>query len=141
MEILYLTADQVKWMHDELIREFGGLEGVRSEHLLASAVFQPRQSAFGEDAYDTIADKAAAYGFCIAEDQPFIDGNKRTAATAMLTFLAINGYNLFQTDDEIAVMFEDVGKHIIDQGEFFGWVANHARPAKVVQMPAVNNKL
>ena len=88
---------------------------------------QPQQSAFGEDAYPTIPDKAAAYGFFIAEAQAFIDGNKRTAAMAMLAFLDLNGYELRQRDDEIAQMFEDIGSRVIGQGEFFGWVCSHAR--------------
>lgn len=67
------------------------MDGVRSEQQLASAVGQPEQSAFGEDAYRTIPEKAAAYGFFIAEGQPFLDGNKRTALLAFETFLHANG--------------------------------------------------
>ena len=126
-EIQYLTIDHVIEFHDEALREFGGLDGIRSRHELAAAVMQPQQSAFGEDAYPTISDKAAAYGFFIAEAQAFIDGNKRTAAMAMLVFLDLNGYELRQGDDEIAQMFEDIGSRVIGQGEFFGWVCSHAR--------------
>ncbi len=139
METKYLTADQVVGLHDEAIAQFGGAPGVRSGHLLASAVYQPMQSAFGEDAYSTIAEKAAAYGYCLAESQPFVDGNKRTAAATMLVFLDINGYDFHQSDDEIAAMFEDLARHAVDQGEFFGWIANHAHvrpPSNVVPISA-----
>ena len=88
----------------------------------------PQQSAHSEDAYRTVPEKAAAYGFFIAEGQAFIDGNKRTAALALEAFLAVNGYEFSQGDDEIAQMFEDLGSRVIGQGEFFGWVCNHARP-------------
>jgi death-on-curing protein len=115
----------------------GGLDGVRSHQQLAAAVMQPQQSAFGEDAYPTIAEKAAAYGYFLAEGQPFIDGNKRTAELAMTTFLDLNGYELIEDEDEISKMFEDLGAQLIGQGEFFGWVVNHARPrtqSKVVDI-------
>lgn len=128
MAVKYLTVDQVIEAHDVLIAEFGGSAGIRSLGQLASATMQAQQSAFGEDAYPSVPEKAAAYGYFIAEAQAFVDGNKRTGAAAMLAFLELNGYELVQTDDEIAEMFEGLGRKVIDQGEFFGWVLDHARP-------------
>ena len=61
-EIVYLTLEQVVQIHDEALDLFGGLDGLRSQDLLESSVYQPQQSAFGEDAYPTIAAKAAASG-------------------------------------------------------------------------------
>lgn len=72
MGTIFLAVDLVRWYHDEALG-FGGAVGLRSEQLLASAVFQPQQSAFGEDAYPTIAEKAAAYGYFIVENHPFVD--------------------------------------------------------------------
>lgn len=94
--VVYLTADQIALLHRRAIEAYGGLDGVRSEQQFLSAVFQPQQTVFGEDAYPTIPEKAAAYGFFLAENQPFIDGNKRTAAAAMATFLALNGFDLLE---------------------------------------------
>ena len=75
-----------------------------------------------------MAEKAAAYGFFLAENQPFVDGNKRTAAWAMLTFLDVNGYALVTTDDEeLAAVFEDLGRDVLDQAAFFAWVVGRAR--------------
>jgi death-on-curing protein len=128
--VRYLTADQVLALHDKALTiGNGGGEGLRSEHLLMSAVFQPQQTFADQDLYPTIAEKAAAYAFCLAENQPFVDGNKRTAAFALTVFLDLNGYELWEgEDEELAVILEDLGKGTIDQGEFFGWVVNHARP-------------
>jgi death-on-curing protein len=103
--------------------------GLRSMHLLASAVLQVQQSAYGEDAYPTMAEKAAAYGYFISQNHPFVDGNKRTAALAMMVFRDVNGYELVEDEDAIAQVFQDVA-HVIDQGEFFGWVVSHAKPAR-----------
>jgi death-on-curing protein len=97
MDVEYLTVDQVLELHRRVLSLYGGLDGVRSEHQLGAAVLQPQTSAFGEDAYSTIPDKAAAYGYFMAENQPFIDGNKRTGALTMITFLHLNGYELVPT--------------------------------------------
>jgi death-on-curing protein len=105
----------------------GGGEGLRSYDSLASAVYQPRQTFGGQDLYATVAEKAAAYGFGIAESQAFLDGNKRTATIAMLAFLDLNGYEFYQSDEEIEQMFVDLGADVIGQGEFIGWVCNHAK--------------
>ena len=118
---VYLTVDQVLEFHQEALA-FGGSAGVRSEHLLASAVFQPQQSAFGEDAYPTIGSKAAAYCFFIAKNHAFVDGNKRTAAAAMLAFLELNGLEMKASDDEIAEAIEAMAADAMGQTEFFDWV-------------------
>ena len=125
----YLTIDQVIEFHTEALREFGGLDGIRSPHQLSAAVLMPQQSAFGEDAYPSIPEKAAAYGFFIAEAQAFIDGNKRTAAIAVEAFLMLNGYELRMSDDEIAELFEKLGSDEIGQGEFFDAISTHAHSA------------
>jgi death-on-curing protein len=136
MDIIYLTVDQVLALHEDVLT-LGGAEGLRSAHLLASATMQAQQSAFGEDAYETLAEKAAAYGFFITQNHAFVDGNKRTAALAMMVFLDLNGYELVEDEESIAQMFEDVASGVVEQSEFFGWVTNHAKPAaqsKVAQI-------
>jgi death-on-curing protein len=126
--IEYLSVDQVIALHRRALELYGGRAGIRSEHQLASAVFQPQASAFGEDAYPSIAEKAAAYGYFLAESQSFIDGNKRTAALAMITFLHGNGFELVPShDEELAEVFENLGSDIIDQRDFFDWVIAHVR--------------
>lgn len=94
MEILYLSTDQLIAMHETVLTETGGLAGVRSYHQLASVVGQVQQSLFGEDAYATLADKAAAYAFFLTMNHPFNDGNKRTAVVALDVFLDQHGHLL-----------------------------------------------
>jgi death on curing protein len=134
VDVEYLTVDQVVALHVEALT-YGGIEGLRSEHLLSSAVMQPQQSVFGEDAYPTIAEKAAAYGYFITENHPFIDGNKRTAAFAMLAFLDANGYELREENAAIEQMFVDLASKVIGQSEFFGWVCNHIGPRQAEIVP------
>ncbi|HEV3057061.1 MAG TPA: type II toxin-antitoxin system death-on-curing family toxin [Vicinamibacterales bacterium] len=127
---IYLTLDQVVEYHKMALAVGGGSEGFRSYEGLASAVGQPRATFGGDDLYPTIPHKAASYAFGIAEGQPFLDGNKRTAAIAMLAFLDLNAYEFHQTDDEIEKMFVDLGDEAggVDQDRFFSWVCEHAMP-------------
>jgi len=126
MGLIYLTVDEVLEFHT-MILELGGASGVRSEHLLASAVFQPQQGYGSTEFYPTVAEKAAAYAFFLIANHPFVDGNKRTALLAMTTFLDVNGHALVEDEDAIATMFEDVARGVVGQDEFFGWIVNHTR--------------
>ena len=130
--VVYLTADQVLDLHAEALT-LGGSEGLRSAHLLHSAIAQPEQTAFGEDAYPTIPDKAAAYGFFVAKNHPFVDGNKRTAEAAMLVFLELNGFDFIDDQDSIADTFENMAAGEMDQDTFFDWVREKSRPRSVVE--------
>jgi death-on-curing protein len=122
VDVIYLSVEIVRSFHARALKEHGGIAGLRSQELLESAVFQPQQSAFGEDAYPTFGSKAAAYGFFLAENQPFLDGNKRTAAASMLAFLYLNRHVLDQTDDQIYEAFIGLGTKQLSQSDFFAWV-------------------
>lgn len=90
----YLTSEQVLAIHDQLIKRFGGLFGIRDIPLLESAVARPQSSFDGEDLYPTIFDKAAALLHSLLKNHAFIDGNKRTALASAGIFLKLNGYQL-----------------------------------------------
>ena len=79
-------------IHRRQLAEHGGSDGIRDQGLLESAIFRPKnQLAYGNP---TIFDLAAAYGYGIAKNHPFIDGNKRTSYVVTRTFLKLNGYDL-----------------------------------------------
>jgi death on curing protein len=125
--IIHLSADQVLDLHTEALT-FGGRPGLRSVHLLHSAIGQVEQAVFGEDAYPTVQEKAAAYAYFLARNHPFVDGNKRTAAAAMLVFLELNGFDFLEEQDPLAEMFERLAANDVDQDAFFGWVRERTRP-------------
>ena len=85
--MIYLSLEQIIELHDDLIKKFGGLIGIRERGLLESAVAAPMMAVFREKLHKTIYNKAAAYLFYIAKNHAFLDGNKRTAAAAALAFL------------------------------------------------------
>jgi death-on-curing protein len=89
--MIYLSFEQIIELHDALINKFGGLLGIRERGLLESALAAPMMAVFGEELHKTIYNKAAAYLFYIAKNHAFLDGNKRTATAAALSFLRANG--------------------------------------------------
>jgi death on curing protein len=88
---VFLTVDDVLWVHDRQLELFGGQAGLRDAGLLDSAVGMASQTFDGELLHSDLFEQAAAYAFHIAENQPFLDGNKRTALEASLDFLDLNG--------------------------------------------------
>lgn len=110
MEILFLDLIQVLEIHKDQIDRYGGGVGVRDVGLLNSAVAQP-QAGFGDEYFHKdVFEMAAAYLFHIAENQAFVDGNKRTGAAAALVFLELNGYAIRATDDELVDLTLRCGK-------------------------------
>lgn len=90
-EPVWIRPDVVRAIHRRQIAEHGGVEGVRDEGLLASALHRPRNLHGYGDPRPDLAALAAAYGYGIARNHPFVDGNKRTALVLTRLFLALNG--------------------------------------------------
>lgn len=88
---VFLDVDDVLLIHEEQLARYGGSAGLRDTGLLESAVAMPRATAGGEFAHQDLFAMAAAYAFHIAQNQPFIDGNKRTGLLAAIVFLNLNG--------------------------------------------------
>ena len=101
--VRYLTVEEVIALHD---REVAA--AVREPHTLASAVEQPQASAFGQDAYPSVHDKAAALLRGLASTQGFVDGNKRAALLAVYAFYGFNGYVLTADHTEVMHLILDV---------------------------------
>jgi len=106
----YLTVDEVIFFNFMLIEEHGGREqaGVKDMSVLESAVERPKQTVFGEDAYPTVFDKAAALLESLVKNHPFHNANKRTAFLSMVTFLKLNGYDFEMGQKEAEDFVVDV---------------------------------
>lgn len=120
-----LTKKQVIEMHHELCRQTGGMDGLRDEGLLESALAAPFQSFDGIDVYLTIEQKAARLGYGLTENHPFIDGNKRIGCHTMLVFLMLNGIDLSYSQQELAAVFWGVASGAVNYEELLVWVINH----------------
>src|SRR6476469_5705074 len=117
----WLRIDAVLAMHQRQIAEHGGGEGLRDVGLLESALARARNV----HAYDTdanIAALAAAYGFGIAKNHPFVDGNKRTALVATRTFLVLNGYQLTAAPEDKYITFLSLAEGTVSEDELAAWL-------------------
>jgi death-on-curing protein len=118
----WLTGADVLAIHDQLIAEHGGADGIRDINLLASALARPQQLfAYGQSEPD-IAALAAAYAFGIAKNHAFVDGNKRTSAVVTEAFLRLNGLGLTATDIEIVQTWTDLGAGLVTEPELIDWL-------------------
>ena len=119
-------------IHDDLLHifwpgtEYVDSQGVKNRGLLESAVARPFQSAFGEDAYPQIVDKAVALFHSLIANHPFHDGNKRTAVTALQHFLLANGFILFLRNAE-AYEAATYAASYRERGTSHGEVVGHLR--------------
>lgn len=111
----YLSIDIVRDIHAEATRRFGGLNGVRDENLLASAVLTPQSSFGGKSPYADIVEVAAAYLFYICNNHPFVDGNKRTAMIAAIVFLRLNGIEPLPDSGKWEKLMLDVAANKLDR--------------------------
>ena len=91
MAPLFLDLEHVLRIHRSMIERYGGQEGIRDPGMLHSAIAVPQASFGGEYLHPDLYEMAAAYLYHIIQNHPFLDGNKRTGATAAIVFLAING--------------------------------------------------
>ena len=99
-EPIFLGLDEIIEIHNDQIKRYGGLSGIRDIELLKSAIAIPAACFGGDYLHKDIYEMASAYMFHIVRNHPFIDGNKRTGAVASVIFLIMNGLDLFA--DEVA---------------------------------------
>jgi death-on-curing protein len=92
----YLTIIEVLSIHDDQIERYGGTPGLRDAGLLEAALFRPQTGHYAD-----LIEEAAALWESLAQNHPFIDGNKRSAFAVTYTFLVINGARLAADADEI----------------------------------------
>ena len=112
---VHLSIDIVRQSHAEVIKQFGGLNGVRDENLLATAVLTPQSSFRGKSPYADIVEVAAAYLFYICNNHPFLDGNKRTAMMAAIVFLRLNGIKPLPDSRKWEKLMLDVAANKLDR--------------------------
>ena len=115
IEPIFLTIAEVLEIHSKQLDAHGGIHGIREQSLLESAVMTPQASFGGEYLHQDVYEMAAAYAFHIAENQPFLDGNKRTALVSALAFLDLNGFIILDPDGLLYEMLIDIAKHSADK--------------------------
>jgi death on curing protein len=120
---VWIEPAVIRAVHEEQLAEHGGAIGTRDVGLLESALARPMQlAAYGEP---DVAALAAAYGYGLAKNHPFIDGNKRTAFVAVELFLLLNGWELTSTDADCVLTMLGVAAGTLDEPAFAEWIRGH----------------
>lgn len=123
--MIRFSQTQIFLLHEQLISETGGASGLREAGLLDSALNAPFQTFGGEDVYPSLLSKAARLCFGLVKNHPFIDGNKRIGAHAMLVFLALNGIELQYTQTELSDIILQLAASTIQPSDFLNWLLTH----------------
>lgn len=127
-------SDEPRWLdialvidfHAEQLSLFGGPEGIRDDGLLESALARPlNKFAYGET---DMAALAASYGFGIAKNHPFIDGNKRTALASMIVFLGLNKLDIEALPEELTAVVLSLAAGEISEEVLAHWLREHLQP-------------
>ena len=123
----FLTLDEVLEVHARLLQQSGGAEGVRDRAALESSLAQPNQSLDDRELYPSVPAKAAALGFFLARNHPFVDGNKRVAPAALEITLVMNGFEIAASVDEQEQVMLALAAGTLGREEFTTWVEQHLR--------------
>jgi death on curing protein len=125
---IFLTEEQVLFIHFRLLSETGGEHGLRDLGLLQSAVARPRQTFDNEELHQNIFEKAAALMESLVNNHPFIDGNKRTGIACTVLFLRQNGVPFSAGNSELEKFTLRVASSKINRSQIAEWLKKHSRP-------------
>jgi death on curing protein len=120
--IRFLLEEIVLAIHDDQIRLYGGAYGIRDAAGLDAALHMPQAQFDGQYLHSTIFQMAAAYGFHLCQNHPFLDGNKRTAGMAMFTFLQLNELEPIVTEPEYYDVMMAVATGNLPKEELADWL-------------------
>lgn len=119
-EPIWVSQKVVLAIHNDQLQQHGGSPGLRDETLLGASLARPQHLL----AYNSpdLFDLAAAYGYSLAKNHPFIDGNKRVAFMTMYVFLRLNGYVLEVPEPEVVIMMEQLSTDQKTQADLAQWL-------------------
>ncbi len=124
-ELVWINVSMAQFIHDDQIAAHGGSYGILNEGLLESALARP-QNLYAYERADLFA-LAAAYGYGIAKNHAFIDGNKRTAFLVMFTFLKVNGWRLVVPEPEAVMVMQDVAAGVMVEKLLAEWLHQNSQ--------------
>ena len=123
--MIRLSVERILLLHQLMIAQTGGSDGVRDMGLLESAVESMYVSFDGKDLYPGKEEKAARLGFSLIANHAFVDGNKRIGMYAMLTFLEVNGIHIECSNEDVIHLGLGVASGIIKYEEVLDWIRSH----------------
>ena len=123
--MIRLTKEHILLMQEQLINRYGGSHGIRDEGMLDSALSAPFQGFAGVDFYPTITSKAVRLSYGLIMNHPFIDGNKRIGALALLTMLDLNHIEINMSSKELEDTILSVASGQLSDDGYLRWVQEH----------------
>ena len=126
-EPAWLSRLVIDAIHNDQLREHGGLPGVRDENAFESALARPQQKWHYSERTD-VPTLAAAYAFGLVQNHPYRDGNKRIGFLAMITFLGVNGWEIIAAEVEVVQLMLDVAARARDEEALATWLREHVQP-------------
>ena len=119
-EPIWLDVEILIDLHAEQLALFGGPDGIRDQGMLESALGRPiNKFTYGETDLATLA---AAYGFGIARNHPFIDGNKRAAFGAIIVFLGLNDIDFLVPPESATAMILSLAAGEVNEDGLTRWI-------------------
>lgn len=123
----WLSREECLALHEMMLSQYGGSEGLREDNMLESALAKPRQLfAYGKP---VMADLAASYVFGVVKNHPFIDGNKRTGFMLGAAFLERNGYEFHASEADAAVRTLALAAGEMSEKKYAAWLKANSRKA------------
>jgi len=116
----------VSTIHSDLLQRYGGRPGLRDPGLLDSALAQPKITVGGKFVHKTLFDKAAAYGFHVCKNHPFVDGNKRVAFVLMDIFLQKNGWEVTSNEEQAYSMMISLASGKLSKAQLSQWLTKYS---------------
>ena len=124
-ERIYLTLDDILYLHEEQLRLYGGAAGTRDEGLVLSALLRPQTGCYAD-----LIEEAAALWESLAMNHGFVDGNKRVAFASLLVFLGMNGLRLAaDPDDVITFIYRHLEAGTFRKDMLDAWLRENTWPA------------
>ena len=127
IEPRWLAVVHILAIHSDQIQAHGGSLGLRDRGLLESALERPR-NRFHYDPDADLPTLAAAYGFSLANNHPFVDGNKRVAFQAMYLFLGLNGFRIDAPEEEVVATILSLASGELEEPNLAAWLREHISP-------------
>lgn len=121
----YLDLGEVLRLYRLMMKQSGGIVGIRDLGLLESALAQPRATFGGAELYPTVVEKAGALGFSLIQNHAFVDGNKRIGHASMEVFLVMNGYEIEANVEEQEVVVLGVASGEVSRRSLIEWLQEH----------------
>lgn len=122
--MIWIRPKDVTLIHSEIIRKTGGIDGIRDQTILDSAISSPLQSFEGQDLFRTDVEKIARLGYGLASNHAFLDGNKRIGAMVTQLLMAWNQYKIDIQTGELSTVFISIANGQFGYQDLLSWISS-----------------